>query len=74
MGMQVVKIFITVNEFSDYIKGKLSDEDRENFSDCTMVPLLLELKEDMTIQATIVGAKNGEYNPENPVRRARRRS
>lgn len=72
--MQVLKIYITVNEFSDYIKSRISEEDQEKFSDCTMIPLLLELKEDMTIQATIVGAKNGECDPENVAYRLRRTS
>ena len=61
--MKMVKVYITVQEMSDYIQNKIPEKDRDFAEDCTWVPVRLELLEDMTVMATIVAAKNGNTDP-----------
>ena len=57
--MKVAKIYITMEEFSDYVKSKLHSDDLLELSDCTFVPLKIGLNEtDFSIEAVVVAAKN----------------
>lgn len=61
--MNVINLYITLDEFSSYIRSKLSKEDNEKFQDCTWIPLKLELNETRSdIEALIVPVKNGNVN------------
>ena len=57
--MKVAKIYITMEEFSDYVKSKLHSDDLLELGDCTFVPLKIGLNEtDFSIEAIVVAAKN----------------
>ncbi len=58
-GMPIMNVSCTLNEFSGYIKRKLTKEDLDRFKDCTFVPLKLDLDErDLCINALIVPVEN----------------
>lgn len=61
--MKVIKVYITLDEFSQYIKNKLPPEELADVTDCTFAPLHIGLNEtDMSIEATIVAAKDGLHD------------
>ena len=62
--MKAIKVYMTIDDFDNYIKSKLSPLDLEEFNECTFVPLRLEFntETDMSIEATIVPVKNGNVN------------
>ena len=60
--MKMTKVYVTLDEFSNYIKSKLPPEELEGIEDCTFVPLKIGLQKDLTIEALCVAAKNGTTN------------
>ena len=64
--MNAINLYITLDDFNNYIKSKLSDEDLAAFEDCTWVPLKLEFNvhTDMSINALVVPVKNGKTEME----------
>lgn len=57
-GMPIINVYCTLNEFSDYIKRKLTKEDLDKFKDCTFAPLKIGLDENLNIDALIVPVEN----------------
>ena len=58
-GMPIMNVYCELDEFSDYIKRKLTKEDLDRIEDCTFVPLKLDLDErSLCINALIVPVKN----------------
>lgn len=57
-GMPIMNLYCTLDEFSDYVKKRLTKEDLDRFKDCTFVPLKLDLDRDLYINALIVPVKN----------------
>ena len=58
-GMPIMNVYCTLDEFSDHIKIRLTDEDKNKFEDCTFVPLKIDLDEsNLCINALIVPVKN----------------
>lgn len=57
--MKGVKVYVTIQEFSNYIKNKVPQEDLKDLEDCTFVPIKIELKDDLTIEALCIAAKDG---------------
>ena len=57
--MRVIKLYTTLDDFDDYVKKHLAQNDLAEFEDCTFVPLNIGLNEtDMSIEALIVPVKN----------------
>lgn len=57
--MKIMKVYSTLDDFDNYVKEHLSQEDLEEFQDHTFVPLKIKLNEsDMSIEALIVPVKN----------------
>ena len=61
--MKAIKVYIPLDELSQYIKGKLPADELADIADCTLVPLRIGLNEsDMSVEALIVAAKNGDVD------------
>lgn len=61
--MKAIKVYIPLDELSQYIKSKLPADELADIADCTLVPLRIGLNEsDMSIEALIVAAKNGNVD------------
>ena len=59
--MKAISVYVTLAEFSNYIKERLSEKDLEETKDCTWTPLKIEFDEhDMCVKALIVPVKNDE--------------
>lgn len=57
--MRVIKVYTTLDDFDDYVKKHLYQNDLAEFEDHTFVPLKIELNEtDMSIETLIVPVKN----------------
>lgn len=51
-GMQVIKVYCSLDELNNKIKEKLSDADREKFKDNTFLPIKIGMTgNDFTIEA-----------------------
>lgn len=57
--MKMLDVYVTLEEFSDYIKKKLLAEELAELGDCTFVPIKIGLSNDLCIEALIVAAQNG---------------
>jgi len=58
-GMPIINVYCTLDEFSEDIKRKLTQEDLDRYSDCTFAPLKLYLDpKDLSVNALIVPVKN----------------
>lgn len=57
--MKGVRVYIGIQDFSDYIKSKVPKEDLKNLEDCTFVPVKIELQNDFSIEALCIAAKDG---------------
>lgn len=57
--MKGVKVYVTLKEFSDYVKSKIPQEDLKDLEDCIFVPVKIELANDFTIEALCIAAKDG---------------
>lgn len=56
-GMYVTKVYFTLDELNDFIKEKLSKEDRVRFENSAFIPIKIGLNDsDLTIEATFVTA------------------
>ena len=62
--MKTVTITISVDEFSDIIQNKISENDRMIVGDCVWAPSMIEVNPDMTVTVMAVATKKG-----NPVER-----
>lgn len=57
--MKMMKIYSTLDDFNNYVKKHLTQEDLDEFQDHTFVPLNIRLNEtDMSVEALIVPVKN----------------
>jgi len=54
-GMYVTKVYFTLDELSDLLKSKFSEEDHKRFENSSFVPIKIGLNDsDLTIEATFV--------------------
>lgn len=61
--MKAIKVYIPLDELSQYIKSKLPADELADIADCTLVPLRIGFNEsDMSVEALIVAAKNGNVD------------
>ena len=58
--MKALKVYVPFDEFSNYIKSKLNDEDLADCQDCVFVPIKIGLNEcDFSVEALCVAAIDG---------------
>ena len=57
--MKGVRVYVGIQEFSDYLKSKIPQEDLKGLEDCTFVPVKIELARDFSIEALCIAAKDG---------------
>lgn len=61
--MKAIKVYIPLDELSQYIKSKLPADELADIADSTLVPLRIGLNEsDMSVEALVVVAKNGNID------------
>lgn len=61
--MKMINIYVTLEEFNNYIKTKLPPEELAEAKDCTFVPIKIGLNEcSFDIEALIAPVKNGDTN------------
>lgn len=57
--MNMINIYISLKEISEYIESKLSKEDKEKFKDCIWYPIVINNNlTDMGINVTVCPIKN----------------
>jgi len=57
-GMYATKVYFTLNELSNLLKEKFSDEDRMRFESNLFVPVKIGLNDsDLTVEATFVSTR-----------------
>ena len=62
--MKVIRVYMSAEEFSNYIRDRLPPEDIEGLDDCVFVPVKIGLNDmDFSIEALVVAAKDGDAAP-----------
>ncbi len=56
-GVYVAKAYLTLSEMSDFVKQRLSEDDKRKFEESVFVPIKMDVKdEDLTIEFTFAAS------------------
>ena len=56
-GMHVVRIYASADDFTRFLKSKMSEEQRKEFEDCQWFPMRISIENDMTVDFTFMAIK-----------------
>ena len=56
-GVHAIRVYATIDDFTKFIRSKLSDEQKQEFADCKWFPTRIVVEDDMTVDFTLMAVK-----------------
>ncbi len=62
--MYALKVYLPLNEVSDFVKAHIQENERKKFANCEFVPVSISVKDDLTLEATFVTSTASDIKTE----------